>query len=149
MSEVTERSVISAENYDELKTMIQSNDDASKNLALTIMEQSDYDKSEIYILCLLKESQEILFKRDKSFKEVFPDLYDRVSNRLLEEATEISTLSFRKVYEIAVKRNNQEELRFLLNIFSNEVKSILIDYGFNFLDYFDVQLVPKSNPDAN
>lgn len=145
MSQVSERSVVSADNYHELKNMILSNDEASKTLALAILEQSDYEASEIYILCLMKETQKSLFNSGKTFKDDFPDLYNRVADRLLEEATEISTLSFRKVYEIGVKRNKQDEIAFLVNIFSEEVKNLLKDYGFSFLDYFDLKLTPKEN----
>ena len=117
MSEVTERSVVSSDNYAELINMLKSNDEASQNLALTIMEQSDFDKSKIYLFCLLKETYKEVFGNDsKRFEEIYPELHRNVSHSLAEEATNISTLSFRKVYEIAVARNNKEELSFMLNV---------------------------------
>ena len=142
--EVTTQTVISAANYVELKNMILSNDDASKNMAMTILEQSEFDSSQVYIMCMLKETFNEVFKNDSSkLEEDFPELHKKVTELLKEKDTEISTLSFKKVYEVAQTRNNKEEINFLLDVFKEELVGLLVDYGFSFLDYLDITITPK------
>jgi len=142
--EVTTQTVVSAENYAELKKMMLSNDDASKNMGMTILEQSEFDSSQIFILCMLKETFSEVFKNDSGkFESQFPVLHKKVSDLLKDEGTEISTLSFRKVYEVAQKRNNENEISFLLNVFKDELITLLLDYGFSFLEYLDITITPK------
>jgi len=144
--EVTAQTVVSAENYVELKSMMLSNDKASKNMALTILEQSEFEKSQVYIMCMLKETFSDVFKNDSlEFEKEYPQLHKAVAEKLKDEDTEISSLSFRKIYEITQKRKNEEELEFLLNIFKEELISLLVDYGFSFLDYLDITITPKKN----
>jgi len=145
MAEITERSIVSPDNYAELIMMLKSNDEASSNMALTIMEQSDFDKSTVYILCILKETYKEVFEGNKArFEEIYPELHRNVTHKLSEEATNVATLSFRKVYEIAVARDIKEELEFMINAFSEELKKHLLDYGFDFLHYFDIKVIPKT-----
>jgi len=142
--EVTTQTVISAANYVELKNMMLSNDDASKNMAMTILEQSEFDSSQVYIMCMLKETFNEVFKNDSSkLEEDFPELHLKVTELLKEKDTEISTLSFKKVYEVAQTRNNKEEINFLLDVFKEELVGLLVDYGFSFLDYLDITITPK------
>ena len=150
MTKVTQRSVVSSENYAEVKTMMLSNDEGSRNLALTIMEQSDYKESEIFILCLLKETFSSIYGDHgpyRDFQEKYPVLYNNIHTRLKESATEISTLSFRRVYELATQRGNKEEISFMLQLFKEELFTLLGEYGFTFLDFLDIEIKPKKNDD--
>jgi hypothetical protein len=144
MNDLIKQAVVSSDNYTELKTMMISNDVLSVNLALTILEQSDFEKSQIYILCLLKEtSKEDFFNNSSKFKKECPLLHEKVTEKLLDHDTNIASLSFRKIYEIAVSRKKKLELSFMLNVFKKELMSLLGDYGFTFLEYIDIELKPK------
>jgi hypothetical protein len=142
--EVTERTVVSIENYDELKNMLLSNDEASQKMALTILEQSNFESSQVYILCLLKETFSEVFKNDASkLEKDYENLHKSLADILKEDDTEISTLSFRKIYELSVDRKIEEEMTFLLDIFKEELVTLLKDYGFSFLEYLDIIIKPK------
>jgi hypothetical protein len=138
MNEIIKKSIISIDNYTEIKTMITSNDKASINMALTILEQVDFEESQVYIMCLVKE----VFNSHLD-KKSCPELYEKITNKLLEHNSDITNLSFRKIYEIVVSRKNKVELSFMLNIFKEELMSLLKDYGFSFLEFIDIELKPK------
>jgi len=147
MSEVTERSVVSCDNYAEIKNMLLSNDEGAKNVALTIMEQSDYKQSEIYILCLLKEAYSDVFGTHGAtkFEESCPDLYQNIVNSISDKGEDnISTLSFKVCFDIAMARNNKTEIDFMLGLFTTELTALLKEYGFEFLEYVDVFVKPKA-----
>ena len=144
METVTTQTVVSPDNYAELKNMMLSNDDASKKMALTILEQSNFETSQVYILCLLKETFSDLFKNDTSkLESEYPELHKGLTEALKDDDTEISTLSFRKIYELAATRKTEAEMNFLLEIFKEELIGLLKDYGFSFLEYLDITITPK------
>ena len=141
MSELTTQSIVSSDNYMEIKNMLISNDDGSRNVALNILEQSDFEKSKLYVLCILKESYDKIGQDFKS--ESYRTLFDNVKETLKDSATDISSLTFRKIYEIAVERDNKDEIAFMLSIFKDELLGLLKDYGFSFLEYLDIEIKPK------
>jgi hypothetical protein len=144
MEAVTTQSIVSPDNYAELKNMMLSNDDASKKMALTILEQSNFETSQVYILCLFKETFSDVFKNDTSrLENEYPELHKRLIAALKDGDTEISTLSFRKIYELSASRKVEAEMEFLLNIFKDELINLLTDYGFSFLEYLDIRITPK------
>ena len=141
--EVTEQSVVTAENYKNLKQMLVSNDEGSKTLALTILEQSDYDKSEIYIMCILKDCFRTAFGTVKQFQEVSPILAQKVTDNLKKEDVEVAKLSFKEVYDLAIKRDIQEEIDFILGVFQAELHELFTDMGYVFTQFTDVLVKPK------
>ena len=141
MNEVMTQSIVSSDNYIEIKNMLKSNDNGSKNVALSILEQSDFEKSKLYILCALKETYPNVKEDFKS--EMYRTLFDNVNTTLKDSATDISSLTFRKIYEIAVERDNKDEIAFMLSIFKDELLGLLKDYGFSFLEYLDIEIKPK------
>lgn len=146
MAELTKQSVVTEANYSELKAMLTSNDEASVNMGLIVLEQSNFEESQVYIVCLLKETFELVFKNNPSkFEKECPTLHEQVTKVLSDHATNISSLSFRKVYEMAIARKKGEELSFMLTIFKEELMKLLGDFGFSFLEYLDIELKPKKN----
>lgn len=145
MSKTMERSVVSADNYAEVKNMLLSNDESSTTLALSIMEKAEYSKSEIFILCLLKETFEKVFGRSdqKKFEEQYEELFKSVTGSIDKDSENITSLSFRSIYELAVKRAKKEELEFMMDIFKEELITMLKNYGFTFLEYLDITIKPK------
>jgi hypothetical protein len=149
MSKLSKKSVISQENFTELKTMMLSNDEASVNLALTILEQSDYDTSEIYIMCIMKDSFKEAFGTVTSFKEKTPILAEKITQGLGMDDVDITKLSFKHVYDRAVKRDIQEELEFVLELLKNDLISLLGTMGYDFINFTDVLIKPKGWEHAN
>lgn len=141
--EVTERSVVSGENYKQIKEMLIGNDEASKTVALTILEQSDYEQSEIYVMLVLKDAFRTAFGTAAKFKELSPVLADKVTKSLKEEDIEIAKLSFKEIYDLAMKRNIQEEIDFILMIFQEQMYELFSDMGYQFVNYTEVLVKPK------
>lgn len=146
MAEVQERAVLSADNYAEVVSMLKSNDDASVQMALTIMEQANFEDSQVYILCALKETFDKVFKNTEKFEKEYPVLHKSVTEKLLETESQLATLSFKRIFELATARKNKEEVEFMLRIFKDELVRLLTDYGFSFLEYLDIEIKPKNNP---
>lgn len=145
MAGVTDKAVFNNENYAEVKTMLLSNDEASINLALTILEQCDWEESQVYILSIIKENFETVFKNSaSSLASKCPELSAKISDLLADRATNISTLSFRKLFEVAVVRNREEEIEFMLNHFKDKLMKTLIGMGFDFLEFLDIEVKRKT-----
>lgn len=147
----TTQSVISKDNYEEISKMLTCNDDASINLALSILEQSNFEESEVYILCLLKSHYNKIFGSNTNttrFETSYPDLFTKINTRLRDQATDISILSFRKIFEITKERGNVEELTFMLNILRDDLVSLLEEFGFEFIKDLELQFKPIGMPDA-
>ena len=149
MSKLSKKSTISTENFAELKTMMLSNDEASVNLALTILEQSDYETSEIYIMCIIKDSFKEAFGTVSSFKEKTPILAEKITEGLGIDNVDITRLSFKHVYNRAIKREVQEELEFVLELLKNDLVSLLSTMGYDFINFTDVLIKPKGWEHAN
>ena len=142
--EVTKKSIISSQNYCEIKNMMLSNDDASKKIALTILEQSDFELSQVYVLCILKETFSEAFEYNSTeLEKEYNKLYKKITKVLKGKKETIGTLSFKNIYELSVNRKVEEEMKFLLNIFKEELITLLKDYGFTFLEYLDVNITQK------
>lgn len=149
MSEVTQSSVVSKENYAEVKKMLLSKDEGSVQLGLSIMEQAEYEKSEVFILAMMKETFDEIYGKNgpyTKFKDTYTELYDKVVSRLSDEDTDIANLSHRKIYELAIRNKSREQVEFLLEVFNQELKKLLVQYGFTFLEYLDLSVKPKEEP---
>lgn len=149
MSKLSEKSIISKENFNELKNMILSNDEASVNLALTILEQSDYESSEIYIMCMLKDTFKEAFGSVSTFKEKTPILAEKITKSLDVEDVDITQLSSKQVYNRAIKRDIQEEMEFILELLRNDLMSLLSTMGYEFVNFTEVLIKPKGWEQAN
>lgn len=147
--EVTKKSTVSAENYAEIKNMMLSNDEASTTLALTILEQSDYEKSEVYIMCMLKDCFREAFGTAQKFQELSPILSKKVTNALEVSDIEITKLSFKEVYDLAIKRNIRGEAEFALDLLRNELVLLLKDIGYDFTDFTEVLIKPQGWEETN
>jgi hypothetical protein len=134
MSEVNEKSVVSADNYNQIKEMLTSNDEGSVTVAITILEQSDYDKSEVFLMCILKDCFRETFGSASKFKELAPELSEKVAERLKKEDLDITKLSFKEIYELAVSRNIPAEIEFTLTILRDELVELLKEFGYDFVN---------------
>jgi len=115
---------------------------------MTILEQSDFKDSQVFILCLLKETYESLFGSKTTRLETnYPTLFSNITNILRDSGTDISKLSFRKIFEITKERNKKEELSFMLNILRDDLKALLKEFGFELFEDLEMEFRPKDMPD--
>lgn len=147
--EVNEQSVVTQDNYEEIKKMLLSNDDASKNLALTILEQSDYEKSELYIMCVIKDCFRESFGSVEKFAEMSPVLSEKIAQKLSEEDVDMAKLSFKEIHRMVMKKGDLEEVEFVMTIFRDELIELLSEMQFEFVEYTDVLVKPKGWEQAN
>lgn len=137
-------SIISAENYNEVKELLLSVDEASAEIGRTILENVDYDESEIYILCLIRECMKVTFKDNvRVFATNYPILYEKVKTKASENTYDIGNLSLRKIYEIAMQKKNPKDLAFICNCFEKDLIDILKKYGLSIVDYVTITVTPK------
>lgn len=145
MSEIAERSVINAANFFEISNMITSNDKKSQELGLSILDQADYEKSVIYILCVLKETE--ICKSGTRLKDDYPNLYARIeetiSSNKSSELENVEEFKFETVYNMCNRSNSKEGLEFILGRFTHEINQLMSSYGFEFLNYLQVKVLPK------
>lgn len=141
--EVNSQSIVSKDNYDEIKNMLTAPDEASKVLAITILEQSDYKESEVYILTVLKDSFRDAFSSTSEFQKQAADLSIKVCDSLGEQGADIVTLSYKEIYAIAIKRDKKEEIEFILDCLSVELIKSLEAFGYEFMEFTDVLIKPK------
>jgi len=144
--EITEKTIVSTDNYQEIKKMLLCNDAASVNLAMVLLEQSDYKESEVFILCLLKECYSEIITTNKNADKDYSELFNKVSKNLSKYNTELITLSFETIFNITKDKGDKKQLEFILDIFANELKDILKEFSFEFLNYLDLHLVVKGTP---
>jgi len=144
MSElIDEKSIISPKNYAEIKKMMLSSDEASVTVGLSILEQSDYNKSELYILLALKQTFKEAFASVEKFKEKAPELADKVLESIEMNNVDITKLAFKEIYNLAMKRNIKEEIEFMLDILRDELVSLLTEFGYEFTTFTDILIRPK------
>ena len=135
-------SVIDGSNYGRLKEMLNSNDAGSINVAMNIMEVCDFEKSQVYIICLLKECDAI--NSDVRYADDFPKLEQKVRDISIIEARSYHQLSFRKILELVKSRgNNPEKVMHFMNIYKDEFVATMTDFGFRLLEELDIEFKLK------
>lgn len=147
MSEVKESKVlVGIDNYMEIKEMLNSSDEGSKVVALSILESANYEKSKLFILSMLLEICNVAdisgSKLSALVQKEAPKLYTAIINDK-EFPKGIEGVSFRSLYEFTKAHGTKEELLFLLNVCSDQLKRFLQAYGFDFLEYFDLDIKLK------
>lgn len=148
------QSIISDENYEEIKHILLAADEGSVTIGMTILEEADFDKSKIFLLCMLKEVLPKIYKTKgpfPKFESEYPVLFDKIVNGeddsygLKQHSVTINQLNLKKIYEIAIDRKNRNEISFLFNLFKDELMKLINGYGLDFLQYVDVVITPKTD----
>lgn len=142
-------SILNKDNYNSVYEMIASKDEGSRVVGFSVLENVNYEKSEIFLLCMLKqltESQNYHINMN-TVKNEASQLYHKIHSKCKDLPN--WKLSYKYIYEIAVKRtadtNNKHEIEFLLNLFKNELLDLLTQYGFSFLEHLDIEIKQKIN----
>jgi len=141
-------SILNKDNYNSVYNMITSEDGGSKVVGFSVLENVNYEKSEIFLLCMLKQLNENnvnMYTIKTEANALYLKLEDYCKNKSITDLK----ISFRNIYERAVERSetkeNKSEIEFLLNIFKNELLELLTQYGFTFLEYLDIEIKQKKN----
>ena len=142
-TETQDLAVLNRENYENVLNMLKSNDAGSVQVAYSALENMDFNESEIYIFCILKQANEEVSNLDRTIAEKAPELYKKLQEYSETTDTNVLTFSFKNIYMRARDRNKNEEVEFLLDLFKNELVTLLQDYGLTFLEYLDIQIKPK------
>jgi len=141
-------SILNKDNYNSVYNMITSEDGGSKVVGFSVLENVNYEESEIFLLCMLKQLNENnvnMYTIKTEANALYLKLEDYCKNKSIIDLK----ISFRNIYERAVERSetkeNKSEIEFLLNIFKNELLELLTQYGFTFLEYLDIEIKQKIN----
>lgn len=146
---VNEQTVISMDNYKELEKMLTAEDQASSDLALTILEQSDYEESKVFLILLIKDCFQQVFGTVSDFETKTPTLAEKVKKELVKHSeSDITKMSFKVIYDLAVTRGIQEETEFVLSILRDQLKCLLSDFDYEFVNYTDILIKPTGWEDA-
>jgi hypothetical protein len=130
------RITINENNYNKIYNLLNCKDEPSINIGLSILEESDINKSIIYILYLLKQME------FSNLGHLRQDDYPKLVQHFIDNFDGDFKLSYKQIYDIA-KEKSLEEKTFIANKFGNELKEFLTEYGFNFLTEFDIILKQK------
>ena len=152
MSETTEAiTLINASNSESLVGMLKSADADSRTLAFEVIEGSDIMNSQVEILCILKGTYDTAFKgrsMDKEFTEAFPKLAKFLTDTLGSDASNVSELTFRKLYEVTMEVGKPDSTKFLIDMCTDEFRDALEGFGFDFLKYLDIHFTIKDKASA-
>ena len=144
MSETQDLAVLNSENYKNVLGMLTSKDEGSIQVAYSALEHMDYEKSEVYIFCILKQANEEISNLDTIVRDKAPKLYEKLQEYSKAQNENILTFSFKKIFMRAQEREREDEVEFLLGLFKNELVTLLTDYGLSFLEYLDIEIKPKT-----
>jgi hypothetical protein len=136
--------LVGLQNYVEIKQMLISEDQGSRLVGTSILDNANYKKSKFFILTMLLEVSQI--KAAQSYdidfiKNECPNLYLKILDD--EDIFQIENLSFRSLYLLIKRKGTKKDMGFLLNVCKDTLKTFLIEYGFDFLEYFELDIKEK------
>jgi len=132
------RIIVNDSNYDQIYNLLNSKDAPSINVGLSILEECDINKSIVYILYLLKQME------SSNLGHIRQDDYPKLVKHFIFNFEGDFKLSYKQIYNIA-KEKSLKEKTFITNKFGNELRVFLTEYGFDFLNEFDIILKLKKN----
>ena len=139
-------SVLNKDNYNSVYDMITSKDKGSTTVGFSVLENVNYEESEIFLLCMLKQlnNNSVAMHTIKTEATL---LYNKLENYCNSKGVTDLKISFKYIYERAIERSvdkdNKNEIKFLLDLFKNELTELLTQYGFTFLEYLDIEIKQK------
>lgn len=146
MKTETKDVLVDLENYEEIKSMITSQDEGSRNIALAILNNAHYEKSKVFIISMILE----LTKYGDMTSNRVKTLLEKEAPELLEKISEdpnfvkgVEGISFRSLYTFVRKTGDKSKMAFLLNVCKSQLTNFLILYGFDFLEHFELDIKLK------
>ena len=132
--------VLNSETCDNIIKMMNSPDKENWTVVQELLNHIEIEPNLPYILILYKEAKgeirKILFS-------------DEMATRLINTCTTFSffnkqQITYQQIYdEIKTKKVSEESLEYFLNIFALSLGKSLINWGYSFMEDFDIKLIPK------
>ena len=149
----TTKTLINELNFDNVLELMNSKDDKSKVLGLTILENSDINKSYIYLLLLFNNWIDIPTRTNNG------DLISTKSNfinnmKQFDDKFDEHNVSYKFIYSYIkdnekklLKDLSSEELKkckkFVIKNFNDELVTLLKNFNYDFFDEFDLIITEK------
>lgn len=142
---MTELTAIDENNYENVLQMLDSKDEEARNLALSCLENVDFDKSALFILMLRKNSAASL----QNWNEFAPETV----KKLVEIGSKADDVpSNNEIQKIGRKsffsKNNPDRARlmtFYSNAFAKDIRISLVRLGYDFIDEQIIEVIIKSS----
>jgi len=143
-------------NFDNILELINSKDDKSKVLGLTILENSDINKSYIYLLLVFNKLNTVDIKNESTYnKDIIKstvNILDKMKH--FDKTFDPSNVSYKFIQDYINKNENElkkhisfDELKkckkFILNKFSEELVDLLKKFNYNFFNDYDLIITEK------
>ncbi len=141
---------IDYENYKNIRELLKSKDKDSVAMGFMILENADFEKSLPFILMMLRDIYETSFVKETFVR----DQLNKYAPKLLETLFEyfksttidsVTKISYNFINSIVLSRNSKKELEFFYNVMGEKFASILKTYGFDYMDQFEIKIIPKTN----
>lgn len=145
--EIAVKPTIGPDNYYSVKNMLLSNDEATINVAVSLMETVEYEESELYLLMLLKESFDIVFKNELKLKEKAPELYKNLEQS--KNVMDMTHISLKEIYNIATTSNNEVAQLFILDAIRDTLVEMLRELKYDFVDFTELYIKPAGWGEKN
>jgi hypothetical protein len=127
--------------FNTLITMGSSSDPENHLIALTLIENADFNKHLVYIL-LLKKLSSIL---PKTWEEHAPQSYNNIE-KLVPKA---GVITYKKIFELlATVKSDQEQMVFFLNYFAKYLEKQCKLLGYDFIDGLEIKIKTKNEPES-
>jgi hypothetical protein len=135
----TEQIALNAETCDNILQMMNSVDGENKVVALSCIDNVDFNKNLTYILILKKQSS----ASTADWKEFAPNTTKMLTGIGVDVD---SVLSYKQVLEILVKRKvPTEDIQFYLDRFAKYLYSSIKGLGYDFIDTLEIKLKLKTD----
>jgi hypothetical protein len=141
---------IDYENYKNVRELLKSKDKDSVALGFMILENANFSKSLPFILMMLRDIYETSFVKETFVRDQLTIHAPKLMENLFEyfKSTNIDSvtkISYNFINSVVLSRNSKEELEFFYNVMGEKFASILKAYGFNYMDQFEIKIIPKTN----
>ena len=151
------KTLINEINFDNILELINSEDDKSKVIGLTILENSDINKSYIYLLLVFNKLNTINIENKSSYnKEIIKSTVNIIDKmKHFDKNFDPSNISYKFIQDYINKNENElkkhisfNELKkckkFILNKFSEELVDLLKKFNYNFFNEYNLIITEKT-----
>lgn len=141
---------IDYENYKKIRELLKSKDKDSVAMGFMILENADFMKSLPFILMMLRDIYETSFMKETYVQNELNKYAPKLLKTLLEyfkttNINSVTKISYNFINSVVLNRNSKKELEFFYNVMGEKFASILKTYGFNYMDQFEIKIIPKTN----
>lgn len=126
--------------FNTLITMGSSSDTENHLIALTLIENADFDKHLVYIL-LLKKLGQIL---PKTWEAEAPKSFAKIENVM----PKAGVITYKKIFEkLGAVKADKEQMIFFLDYFAKYLEKQCKMLGYDFIDSLEIKIKSKDEPE--